>query len=366
MTTSSSTTLLEENKEEERIYSNFINSLRSPVTKEQYAIALKHYMKFHNLTYYSELVSMPTSQIFESIKSFIISMVERGCSTSNMDSHIYALKNFYDMNDIEDIRWRKLKRFRGEETEPHESRRYEYEEIQTLINISDLRMKASTLLMCSGGLRVGALEPLLVSHLERKGDLYKVNVYKGLKGKGKYFTFCTPECAKAIDMYLEFRERCGEKVGPDSPLFRKDFDSELPDDARKHVYPWGYDAIKKAYDAKLIKAGLRTIDHVNRFNRKEVKMTHGFRFFFKSQLVLAKVDPDLRELLLGHSPLKDLKLIYTKMSEDEMLDEYMKAVDNLTIDPANRLRKKVEKLEVEKTQFDRLAAQIAALEAKIK
>ena len=51
-------------------------------------------------------------------------MVERGCSTPNMDSHIYALKNFYDMNDIEDIRWRKLKRFRGEETEPHESRRY--------------------------------------------------------------------------------------------------------------------------------------------------------------------------------------------------------------------------------------------------
>ena len=75
---------------------------------------------------------MPHDQIFESIKSFILSMVERGCSTPNMDSHIYALKNFYDMNDIEDIRWRKLKRFRGEETEPHESRRYSHEEIQTL------------------------------------------------------------------------------------------------------------------------------------------------------------------------------------------------------------------------------------------
>jgi hypothetical protein len=57
-------------------------------------------MKFHNLTHYSELVSMPSSQIFEYIKSFIINMVERGCSTPNMDSHIYALKNFYDMNDI--------------------------------------------------------------------------------------------------------------------------------------------------------------------------------------------------------------------------------------------------------------------------
>ena len=99
------------------------------------------------------------------------------------------------------------------------------------------------------------------------------------------------------------------------------------EDARKNVYPWGYDAIKKAYHVRLVKAGLRTVDHVNKVNRKEVKMTHGFRFFFKSQLVLAKVDPDLRELLLGHSPLKDLKLVYTKMSEDEMLEEYMKEVD---------------------------------------
>lgn len=359
-------TILDAQKEEERIYSNFINSLRSPVTKEQNANALKHYMKFHNLSNYSELVSMSSSQIFEYIKSFIISMVERGCSTPNMDSHIYALKNFYDMNDIEDIRWRKLKRFRGEQTEPYESRRYLHEEIQSLLNICDLRMKASTLLMCSGGLRVGALEPLLVSHLERKGDLYKINVYKGLKGKGKYFTFCTPECAKAIDTYLEFRKRCGEKIGPDSPLFRKDFDTELSEDARKNVYPWGYDAIKKAYHVRLVKAGLRTVDHVNKVNRKEVKMTHGFRFFFKSQLVLAKVDPDLRELLLGHSPLKDLKLVYTKMTEDEMLQEYEKGIDLLTVDPANRLQKKVDRLEVEASQLQRLQAAVQRLEAKIK
>ena len=188
--------------DEEKIYSNFINSLRSKITKRQYAISLQHFMKFHGIVKYSGPVAMSHDQIFECIKSFILNMVKRGCSTSNMNIHIYALKNFYDMNDIEDIRWRKLKRFRGEETEAHESRRYTYEEIQTLINSCDLRMKAATLLMCSGGLRVGALEPLLLSHLEKKGDVYKVNVYKGLKGKGKYFTFCTPECARAIDLHI--------------------------------------------------------------------------------------------------------------------------------------------------------------------
>ena len=80
-----------------------------------------------------------------------------------------------------------------------------------------------------------------------------------------------------------------------------------------------------------------------------------FRFFFKSQLVLSGVDPDLRELLLGHS-LRDLKLVYTKMTEDEMLREYEKGIDALTINPENRLKRRVEKLEVEKSQIDSLAA----------
>ena len=49
-----------------------------------------------------------------------------------------------------------------------------------------------------------------------------------------------------------------------------------------------------------------------------------------------------------------------------MLSEYEKAIDALTIDPANKLRKKIEKLEVEKNQFELLAAQIEELRSKIK
>jgi hypothetical protein len=69
-------------------------------------------------------------------------------------------------------------------------------------------------------------------------------------------------------------------------------------------------------------------------------------------------------MLMGH----DLKLeeSYFRPKLDYIVKEYRKAIDLLTIDPANRLRKKVEKLEVEKSQYDRLAAQLAALEQKIK
>ena len=69
-------------------------------------------------------------------------------------------------------------------------------------------------------------------------------------------------------------------------------------------------------------------------------------------------------MLLGHKI--GLSSAYYRPSEEEMFTEYEKAIDALTIDPANRLRKKVEKLEVEKTQFEQLAAEIAALKRRIK
>ena len=64
------------------------------------------------------------------------------------------------------------------------------------------------------------------------GDVYKIDVYKGLKGKGQYYTFCSPECVTAIETYLSYRERCGEKITGDSPLLRKDFDSDFHESAR--------------------------------------------------------------------------------------------------------------------------------------
>ena len=36
--------------------------------------------------------------------------------------------------------------------------------------------------------------------------------------------------------------------------------------------------------------------------------------------------------------------IYSKQTEDEMLKEYLKAVDNLTINPENRLKRKITEL----------------------
>ena len=354
-----------EQDQEKIIYSNFIDSLRSGKTKDVYDKALKLFMKFHNIENYYQLLLLAKEGIEEKIKQYIMNIRTRELSSSFMNVFLSSIKAFYEMNDIENIRWHKLKRFMGEQTPKHEDRCYNHSEILTLLNASDLKQKVIILLMCSG-LRVGALPTILVKHLKKMNDVYKIDVYKGLKGKGHYYTFCSPECVTAIDSYLDFRRRCGEVVTGDSLLLRKDFDSLFHESARNKVYPVTQHSIGMSIYNLLVKTGLRTVDHINSRNRKDVKMTHGFRKFFETQLVNANLHETIIRKLTGHSDSSNLTQLYSKQTVEENLEFYMNAVDNLTIDPANRLRKKVEKLEVEKTQFDRLAAQIKALEAKIK
>ena len=233
--------------------------------------------------------------------------------------------------------------------------------------LPSIRLKALILLMASSGIHIGAISGLQLSHLEKRGDLFKINVYKGQKGKGQSYTFCTPECAKAIDTYLEFRERCGEKITPSSLLFRKDFNSDDPSQARFQIEQWNKKAITRVMTKALVRSGLVTVDHVNgTASRKEAMMTHGFRKFFETMLVNSNIHETIIRKLTGHSDSPNLTQLYSKQTEPEMLIQYQKSTDLLTIDPANRLRKKVEYFEEEKTKFDRLAAQVAALEAKIK
>ena len=347
---------------ESQLYSNFIDSLRSEATKTNYSYCLKKYMQFHKTKSYSSLLVTPEDKI----KSYVIYLREKGASGSQHKMLFSTLKNFYEMNDIESIKWRKLKRYVGEEVPEHEDRCYSNEEIQTLVQgASSMKLKATILLMSSSGLRIGALPTLKTGHLERRGDIYKISVYKGLKGKGQYYTFCTPECAKAIDSYLEYRERWGEKINPESPLFRVDFDITDHGQARNLVHTWSREGVLKALHKALVISGIREIDHTNPRNRKDVKISHGFRKFFVTMLVNSGLSEVIISKLTGHTISRNLIQVYSKQTEEEMLAEYSKAIDSLTIDPNNRLKRKIEYLTVEKNKMDILEEKIAKLSETI-
>jgi len=189
------------------------------------------------------------------------------------------------MNDVV-LNKKKINMFIGEPTLKTVDGGYTYEEIQKILNISDLRWKCIVLLMCSSGCRIGAITQLKLKNIEKIESCYKIVVYQGTNEQ--YYTFCTPECSSFIDSYLEYRTKNGEKLTQDSYLIRKQFNINDLNQIRNKSRGISTGTLKIMLHTLLIKAGLRTVDHINPHKRKEVARAHGFRKFFTTQLVTLK------------------------------------------------------------------------------
>lgn len=354
---------------ESKAYFNFIHSIKSEITKMNYRNALFRFLHHYGLDIDSFVKTDP-KDIENLLIDYMVLLKEKKKSLSSLNIITSAVTHFCVMNDIS-IMTKKVNKFKGEnETSGNgNDRGYTTEEIQTLLNASSVRMKMVFLVLCSTGIRIGALPIIRLKHIKKLEDkgLYQFTIYAN-SPEHRYETYCTPECALLIDSYLHsYRERFGEKLTPDSFLLRQDFDFNDLEQIRKNSEPVTVESLRSTVRNYLIKTGLRVpnLDLEHNGKRHEVPQSHGFRKFFETRLIESDVNPMAVLRLVGHKGGLDNKS-YFRPKEDFILSEYEKAIDALTIDPVNRLRKKVEKLEVEKNQFESLAAEIEVLKKKIK
>jgi integrase len=147
-----------------------------------------------------------------------------------------------------------------------------------------------------------------------------------------------------MDMRLPY----GEKLNDNSYLIREQFDLK--------------DLTSKPKQTRSNTMSVRLISMSERMGIRSqgIPAAHGFRKFFTTQLVNSRVNPEIREMLLGH----DIGLAgaYYKPTVEDMYAEYEKAIDNLTIDPANRLRRKVKTLTIEKSRLDKIEEKMRKIE----
>jgi len=211
---------------------------------------------------------------------------------------------------------RKVKKDRG----------YTHEEISKMLEIADERMRVVILLLASTGMRIGAIPSLRISNLDEN----KITVYEN--AKEEYFTFITPECKNAIDSYKDMRSRYGEKINDNSFLIREQFDI-------RDKFAIG---ACKGIGREVLQWKLRDIARRSNVRTKEVPIAHGFRKFAMKQFVNSKINPEIREMLLGHKIA--LASCYYRPTAEEIYAEYEKAVNNLTINEGNRLKIKVNQL----------------------
>ena len=93
--------------------------------------------------------------------------------------------------------------------------------------------------------------------MKRIGELYQFSIYEN--EDEEYITFCTPECAIAIDNYFAYRERAGEVITEESYLIRKEFDSEDIIQVKNECEPVATSTIRNVISKRMIKAGLRKL-----------------------------------------------------------------------------------------------------------
>jgi hypothetical protein len=193
----------------------------------------------------------------------------------------------------------------------------------------------------------------------------KITVYEGFNQE--YITFTTPECTTAIDNYLEMRQRYGEKLTNEAFLIREQFDIR---DQFAISKCRGMKA--NTLTGKLIdlaeRAGIRqkevlSVEKHRGTIRKDVPIAHGFRKFFTNQLFEADLKTEYRWSLEGHK-LKGNDPYYVRISEELLLEQYQKGTNNLIINDEFRLKRKIEVLEVEKSQLEIIAKDVEVLKRK--
>ena len=235
------------------------------------------------------------------------------------------------------------------------------EEIKRLVDAAHtLRDKAIILLLASSGMRRGAIINLQIKHLKKievynssSNSVFLIDVYK--QAREHYFTFCTPEATKAIEEYLNWRDGKGEKLTPESPLFREQFDIRFG--ARGKVTPITETAITHMLNTLRNETGI--VEHKpltesvkNGSHRSKIMTAHGFRKFFMTECEKSGMKSINVKMLLGH----DIGVSghYYRPAESDILEDYMAhAADALTIDDTQRLKQ--ENAELRKTQSDYLA-----------
>jgi integrase len=248
------------------------------------------------------------------------------------------------MNDIL-LNWKKISRFLGEVTFDNSIRGYTHEEITKMLSLATVKHRAVILTLASTGMRREALANIkITSDMEYLDEykLYKIKIYR--KTPSEQICFTTPEAANAIKEFVKTRNSL-------SPL----------------LFSYKNHKTLSALFRKLsIKTGIGKVHHELENDRHgqyrdEVPAVHGLRKFCITQMAKAKVDTEIAKLLTGHSI--GVRSRYLNYTDDDLLQEYLKAVDLLTINEENRLKRKVATLEKKDNELEKVYKRLQQVES---
>lgn len=346
-------------------YNMFKYSIRNELTRKYYERRLKRFFDFINFDMKLDISKrcnnfvnksrneMGSSWVLNQIIEFLQfqkNRVETGeITASTLRNFVKALKLFFEMSDIA-IPWKMITRGLPRARMAANDRAPTLEEIQKICEYPDRRIKAIIYLMASSGIRLGAWDYLRWKHIipmnNEKGDIIaaKIIVYGG--DTEEYYAFITPEAYRALKEWMDFRESYGERLHSESWIMRDLWrTTNINYGARwglaKYPKKLKSSGIKRIIERALWEQGLRK-PLTKGEKRHEWKAAHGFRKFYKTRTEQI-MKPINVEITMGHNI--GLSSCYYKPTEKEVVEDYVKAIDLLTIsNTSNRFEKEITKL----------------------
>lgn len=245
-----------------------------------------------------------------------------------VDSRVYCLKSFFIRNKrkIEPIFWKDLLEDREEKGSISEDHIPTTDELKKMLTHAAVRERAWILLAATSGMRIGEIAQLIEDNLHLDEEPPRIFIpAKITKAKTKRFTFITNEAADAIKEWLEVKRDYLCKINgknnfksvPGSRRFH-DVDTDL-------VFPFKYDAFKKAWHKLLKKTKLNQIDKRTKRHKLHI---HCLRKFAKTRMLLTMPEA-MTNFIIGHSGY--LSKEYEKYEYVQIAPEYKKAMLNLSI-----------------------------------
>jgi integrase len=338
----------------------FMYTIRSQETKKMYQHYIKYFEEFAGISLV-ELLNMNPADIQNILTKYIVSMRDKGLSTSSIKGRIAPISSFLQLNNIV-LNIKRMSKFYPEAKKTVSDLAYTTDDLKAMLKIAKPRMRLMVLLYSSTGIRKSALLGLKLRHIKKipQFNLYRFTIYEN--SKESYYCYCTPECATALDEYLENRRQAGETITRESYLVRNDF-SKSNEESIKNPKPLTEKNINTVVRQLLIRANLRN-EHEEQYTRRDKSMFHAYRKHFATTLANAGVNHLVKELLMGHSIGLDNS--YYRPNENTMLVEYAKAIRDLTISDEERLKVELEEnIQIQKTQYESLKAEFDKLREEL-
>lgn len=311
----------------------------SPQTRENYVLRVRAFLRRVDMSadeFVKKVESDP--KWFEEEYIVFVGEVSKSSATSTTAFWRDSLKKFLEINRIKGVDWEYLNQFLPRVRKSGLDRAPTAEEVRKLVSIAPLRTRCLILFLCSSGARIGSVEYLHWRDFEEVvangRKMARAVIYRG--EPEEYVSFVSPECWENLLRYRGVREELGESISPSSAVFVRD--DNMSKHEREKVRPIGTRTLKNQLRWLENSVSMRaTLSQKNNHKTYEFKQAHGFRKFFKTRMEMSGVKPIITEMLMGHA--LGISGSYMRPTSNELIEEYCKAVDSLTIgkDPASGL-----------------------------